>query len=407
MRVLMTLAFALCACGVSNECKPSTGDICSASGTGIAGFSGDGKAAFTAELYLPIDVTVHDATAYVVDWNNHRIRGIDSAGIIKTVAGSGKLGDGPDGLAEQADFNHPTSVAFDPDGRLVIAAWHNSRLKRLDLQTGELTNSCGTGKRAYTGDNGPALMADLDLPAGVAFDSKGNAFVMDQANQVIRKIDPAGIISRYAGQCVIACVEPLVPAACAGTNKTYCKVDPDGCKKPCEGGFAGDDGPALSARMNQPYGQAADPAGRLAIDADDNLYFADTKNHRVRKITAEGIITTVAGNGTAGKDGDGGKATEGQLDTPADVAISRDGTLYIADTQNSCIRAVTSDGTLHTVAGVCGQSGFRGDHATATSALLNRPYGIDVDGDGLLYIADTYNHRLRIVRLAAASRQAQ
>lgn len=397
MRGLL-VALLLTGCGGTPECKPRAGEICSAAGTGLAGFSGDKGPAVSAELYLPIDVTVRGTTTYVVDWNNHRIRSIDSGGMITTIAGSGNLGDGPEGVAQQASFNHPTQVAFDPQGRLVIAAWHNSRLKRLDLATGQLTDSCGTGQRAYSGDNGPAMLAALDLPAGVAFDSKGNTFVMDQANQVIRKIDASDLITRYAGQCVIACVDPLVPVACTGSNKTYCRVDPDGCKKPCEGAFGGDNGPALQARISQPFGQAADPAGRLVIDGKDNLFFADTKNHRIRKIDAAGIITTVAGNGTAGHGGDGGKATEAQLDTPADVAISADGTLYIADTRSSCIRAVATDGRITTVAGVCGQSGFRGDNARATSALLNRPYGIDVL-DGLLYIADTYNHRIRVVRL--------
>ncbi len=398
MRATFLTCALLAACGPGNECKPKAAEICSAAGTGIAGFSGDGKAAVTAELYLPIDVTAHEGSIYVVDWNNHRIRSIDRQGIIQTIAGSGNLGDGPEGLADKADFNHPTNVTFNPQGKLAIAAWHNSRIKVLDLATRELTDTCGTGKRAYTGDDGPATMADLDLPAGVAFDSKGNTFVMDQANQVIRKIDAAGMISRYAGQCVISCVAPLVPVACAGNNKTYCRVDPDGCKKPCEGGFGGDDGPALDARMNQPFGQAADPAGRLVIDKNDNLFFADTKNHRIRKIDSAGIITTVAGSGKAGKGGDGGKATDALLDTPTDVALGADGTLFIADTQSSCVRAVTADGMIKTVAGVCGQSGFKGDQGPATGALLNRPYGIDVGADGLLYIADTYNHRIRIAR---------
>lgn len=384
-------------------CDPAGGNLCTVAGTGTAGFSGDGKRAEQAELYLPVDVTRGpDQKLYVVDFNNHRIRAVDARGVISTVAGTGLLGDGPEGPALEADFNHPTQVAFDPGGRLVIAAWHNSRIKRIDPTTGLMSDIGGTGKRAYSGDEGPVKQADLDLPAAIAFDSKGNTLVMDQANQVIRKIDLQGMITRFAGQCLVnECAPGEQPTACAGTNKFACgAADAEVCKKPCLGGFGGDGGPALLARMSQPFGQAADPAGRLAVDAHDNVYFADSRNHRIRQIDAAGIITTVAGNGEEGFGGEGGPATEAQLNTPTDLALAADGTLYFADTLNSCVRAVGTDGIIRTVAGVCGERGSTGENGPASRALLDRPYGLDLTSEGLLYIADTYNHRIRVVRVA-------
>jgi len=168
-------------------------------GTGIAGSNGDGLPPVETNLYLPQDVTVGpDGDVYLVDWNNHRIRRIRD-GVVETVAGTGELGEAKDGDALYAQFNHPTNVTFDADGRMIIAAWHNSLVKRLDLSTGLLTNLAGTGARAFGGDGGPGNDAKLDLPSSVVVDSVGNILISDQANYRLRILEPSGTINTFAG----------------------------------------------------------------------------------------------------------------------------------------------------------------------------------------------------------------
>jgi len=399
-RLVAMLAIGTASMGCDGYCEPSEGTLCTVVGTGEAGFSGDGADARTAELYQPMDVTVGpDGRVFIVDWNNHRIRVVNDDHVITTVAGTGDLGDGPVGPALEADFNHPTSVTFDAEGRMWIAAWHNSRIRRIDLAGGVMEDVCGTGGRAYAGDGGPAATAILDLPAGIAFDADQNLIVVDQANQVLRRINADdGTIERIAGQCVVVdgCPDGGTPTQCPGSDKFSC--DMAMCARPCAGAFGGDGGDAMEARFSMPFGQAADPAGRVAVDADGNLFLADTRNHRIRRIGTDGVVTTIAGDGERGSAGDGVPATEAQLDNPVDVDFGPDGTLYIADTFNSCIRAVGTDGIIRTVAGVCGQRGDASDGEAADEGLLDRPYGLDVDGQ-LLYIADTLNHRIRVVGL--------
>ncbi|GIW41420.1 MAG: hypothetical protein KatS3mg076_1997 [Candidatus Binatia bacterium] len=324
--------------------------------------NGDGLPALETQLYLPQDVTVApDGTVYFPDWNNHRIRRIVD-GIVETVTGTGKLGEARDGPALEVDYNHPTNVAFDHEGRMVIAAWHNSLVKRLDFSTGWVENLAGTGARAFGGDGGPGNQALLDLPSSVAVDSKGNILISDQANFRIRLLEPSGIIRTVCG---------------VGTQ-----------------GYSGDGGPAALAELNSPVGQAAPPAGRIAIDGRDRVYIADTGNHVIRMVDENGIITTIAGTGEPGYSGDGGPATEARLHTPSDVAVAPDGTVYVADTMNHVVRRISPDGVITTVAGT-GKRGFGGDGGPAEEALLDRPYGIGIAPDGSVYVADTHNHRIR------------
>jgi sugar lactone lactonase YvrE len=333
-------------------------------GSGAAGYDGDSRNPIETALYLPQDITIApDGRLYLVDWNNHRIRRI-SQGVIETIAGTGELGDAQDGDALYVQFNHPTQISFDHEGRMLIAAWHNSLVKRLDFSTGRVENVAGTGARAYGGDNGPANDARLDLPSSVVCDSRGNIYISDQANYRIRMVDAAGIIRTICG---------------TGTA-----------------GYSGDGGPATGAQLRAPRGQSAPPAGRIAIDADDRIYIADTGNHVIRLIDTDGTIHTIAGTGEAGYSGDGGPATQAQLDTPSDVAITSNGIIYIADTMNSVVRVIDREGIIRTYAGT-GEQGFSGDGGLAREAQLDRPYGIDVAGNGTLFVADTHNHRYREV----------
>ena len=334
-------------------------------GTGIAGVNDDGQSPLETHLYLPQDITLGpDGMLYLVDWNNHRIRRINTAGVVETVAGSGELGEARDGDALYAQFNHPTNVAFDDQGRMIIAAWHNSLVKRLDFATGQVTNLAGTGARAFGGDGGQGNEARLDLPSSVVVDSNGNIIISDQANYRLRILEPSGIINTFAG---------------TGTP-----------------GGAGDGGPAIEAQLNGPKGQSAAPASRIAIDARNRIHIADTGNHRVRMIDEAGVIHPIAGTGEKGYGGDGGPATAAQLDTPSDIAIAPNGTLYIADTGNNVIRVVKPNGDIETFAGN-GVRGFSGDGGPAASAELDRPYGVELAPNGDLYIADTHNQRIRKV----------
>jgi hypothetical protein len=367
-RLVPWLSLALAACGGSEDpCPERSGVICNYMGTGFAGLGGERESRLETPLYLPQDLTIGpDARAYVLDWNNHRVRVVEKDDTTITIIGTGELGDAPDGPALQAGLNHPTHVAFDPQGRLVLSAWHNSKVMWMELASEHLETIVGTGRRSFGGDGGPALAAILDLPVATAFAPDGSMFVADQANQRIRKVNPAGVISTVVGTG--------------------------------EAGFGGDGGPALQARLQGPAGQAASPSGKIATDADGNLYIADSGNQRVRKVTPDGIITTVAGSGAEeGPLGEGVPAVQARLARPTDVAIGPDGSLYIADTDHSCVRRVDPQGLIWTVAGICGTSGRSGDLGPATSALLARPFGIEVDAKGTLYIADTYNHRIRIV----------
>lgn len=390
---------------------PEPGIICTIAGSGGFGYSGDDGPALAAEFSLPQDSLMGpDGELLVLDWNNHRLRKLTGDGTIVHVAGRGELGGDLDS-PENQDFNHPSNLLLDPDsGEVVIAAWHNSKVRMVDLETGDVVDRCGDGRRAYIGDGGPAAIAAFDLPAALAWDPGGNLIIMDQANQVIRTVDGEGNVTRLAGNCIIdqppaaggpgPCdIEDLI--ACPGTNKMACS-DMSFCGLPCNPGYAG--GTAGTLRMAQPFGQSADPAGRIAYDADGNLLWVDTENSLVRKLDPEGNDTIVAGlppvdgEQQKGYSGDGGPATEATLNRPVDIAIDGDGTIYVSDVFNDCIRAIDTDGTIDTFAGVCGERDFDGDGGPANQAHFKLPYGIELSGD-TLYIADTGNSVIRAVRL--------
>lgn len=334
-------------------------------GNGEAGRGAEGVGPLQTQLYLPQDLTFGpDGLPYILDWNNHRVRVLDG-GVMRTVIGTGELGDAPAGQALEIGLNHPTHISFDPLGRLILSAWHNSMILRMDFATGHIEPIVGDGTRLYRGDGGPPVEAWVNLPVATAFDAAGRMYISDQENQRIRMVDNNDIITTVAG-----------------TGQP---------------GFSGDGGLAVDAQIFAPVGQAAAPTSRIAIDSDGNLYLADTANNRIRKIDTGGIISTVAGNGAAGFSGEGGLATEAALSFPIDIDIDDEGNLFIADTFNSCIRKVDTNGNITTFAGRCGISGYDGDDGPPEEARLDRPYGIAFDIDGNLYIADTHNHRIRIV----------
>jgi len=273
------------------------------------------------------------------------------AALITTVAGGGNsFGDG--GTATEAQLRYPSGVAVDSSGNLYIADTGNHRIRKVDTD-GVITTVAGTGSSGYSGDGGAATEAQLSSPSGVAVDSSGNLYIADSGNNRIRQVDTNGVITTVAG-----------------------------------GGFDGDGGAATSARLSYPSG--------VAVDSSGNLYIADKGKHRIRKVDTNGVISTVAGDGTTGYSGDFGAAAEAQLDNPSGVAVDSSGNLYIVDTRNNSIRKVDTNGVISTVAGD-GTYGYSGDGGAATDAQLYNPSAVAVDSSGNLYIADTNNGRIRKV----------
>lgn len=401
----------------------AVGVICTIAGNGENGYDRDADTkaipALEAKMSLPQDtLTAPDGTLYILDWNNHRVRRLDPEGMLRWVAGRGELGGSLDDPSN-GDFNHPTNIIFDESGdNILIAAWHNSKVRIIERATGLVTDTCGDGKRAYFGDDGPAKSSSLDLPASLALAPNGDLIIMDQANQVLRYVDPAGDIHVLAGKCVIDAPAPAGPGPCPeGVEPVQCPDGPNGpsgkftcgdpamfCSRPCTPGYAGDEGPAEEMRMAQPFGQAAAPAGRIAFDRAGNLYFADTSNHLIRMIDTDGIVHRVAGTPPAagvpqnGYAGDGGPALAAKLSFPVDLAFGDDGTLFFTDVRNDCVRAIDSEGIIRTVVGRCGEKGYDGDGGAADAALLNLPFGVEWV-DGVLMVADTGNSVIRRVRL--------
>jgi uncharacterized protein (TIGR03437 family) len=331
-------------------------------GTGPSGPDGDNGLATQAELYTPSDVVVDSSgNLYIADTQNNRIRKVNTAGIITTVAGGACCGFGGDGgPATSATLNQPTGVAVDSSGNVYIADTDNQVIRK--VSGGTITTIAGTpGTGGFSGDGGPAASAMLFYPHAVAVDNSGNVFIADTQNDVIRKIDAAtGIISTVAG-----------------TGKR---------------GYSGDGGPATTAALCS--------VGSVALDTSGNIFFPDGCQ-RIREVSAAtGNITTIAGNGTAGYAGDGGAATSAQLFDPNGVAVNASGDVFIADTHFSIIRKV-SNGIMTTVAGD-GGAGYYGDGGAATLASIYNPLGVAADNSGNFFIADTGNNRIREVSPSAS-----
>ena len=389
-----------------------SGTLTIVAGSGSQGYSGDGGPAISAELYWPNGVAVDGVgNLFIADLGNNRIRMVNPAGIIATVAGNGMISDSGDGgPATSASLHVPAGVAVDRAGNLFIADSDNGRIRMVN-PAGTITTVAGNGTAGYSGDGGLATSASLWCPNGVAVDGAGNLFIAETCNSRVRTVNPAGIITTVAGNgscafggdggpAIAASLCDLQGVAVDGAgdlfiadfgNSRIREVSAGGIITTVAGNgvyeYGGDGGPATSAALSGPHGVAV---------YSGSLLIADSYDERVRKVAPNGIISTAAGNGGYRYSGDGGPATAALLDFPTGVAADAAGDLFIADEDNNRIRKVSPGGTVTTVAGN-GVNTYSGDGGPAASASLNLPEGIAVDGTGNLFIADTSNHRIRMV----------
>jgi sugar lactone lactonase YvrE len=353
----------------------SSGTITTVVGNGLVG---DGGPATSASLYDPRSpILDSQGNLYIVDATNNRIRKVDTPGNISTVAGNGipcpdpqvsTCGDG--GSATSASLGIPRTVTIDPSGNLIIADSGSNRIR--EVTDGNITTIAGTGSAGFSGDGEPATGAELNDPRGVVLDSNQNMYFVDAGNNRVRRIDATTHdISTIAGNGP----DGNAPSGCQG-----------------QGSYSGDGGPAISATLNCPLG--------LDIDSKGNLFVSDTQNNRIRRIDAvTQIITTVAGNGTAGFSGDGGAATSAMLNNPDRISINAAGNFFISDTNNERIRRVDgTTGIITTFAGN-GNFGFAGDGGPAVSASFSTPTGVVVTSQGNMYVGDLLNNRIRLVLL--------
>ncbi len=340
------------------------GVITTFAGNGIVGYSGDGSVAIGAEFNNLSGISSDSiGDIYISDAGNDYIRKIDTSGIITRFAGrllsAGFSGDG--GLDTSAKLNDPAGTTFDKHGNFYIADNLNNRVRKVNT-AGNIYTFAGCNSytsTGYKGDGGPAILAQLSAPTGVAYDTAQNLYIADRGNHVVRMINSAGIISTIAGDDT--------------------------------SGYTGDGGPAINAKMVSPYSVATDRKG--------NLFICDPGKNVVRKVNSAGIISTYAGRGVPGFSGDGGLADTARLSTPTAIATDKYGNLYIADEANNRIREVDTNRVITTIAGTDIAS-FFGDGGAAILAEFNQPDGICTDTAGNIYISDKNNYRIRKIDAA-------
>jgi sugar lactone lactonase YvrE len=331
---------AAASCSLTNDACPYT--VTTIAGSSDGYLDGTGTA---ARFSMPTGVAVDTAgNLYVIDAFNQRIRAVTAAGVVTTLAGGATAGSA-DGTGNAAQFSYPSGIAIGSDATLYVADQGNN-LVRKATAAGVVTTLAGSGD--FGSLDGTGTAAQFNTPYSVAVDTNGNVYVADKSNTRIRKVTSAGVVTTLAG----------------------------GSK-----GFA--DGTGGAAQFNQPQG--------VAVDAHGVVYVADTQNNRIRKVTAAGEVTTLAGSGKAGWADDAGTAAV--LNQPDGLTVDAQGNVFVADTSNDRIRKVTAAGVVTTLAGN-GGGGGNGDGA-GTAASFNKPQGIAVDSQGNLYVADTGSNRIR------------
>ena len=340
---------------------PENGTITTMAGTGEAGYDGDGGPAGEARLSEPFMCAFdRQGNLYVAESANHCVRRIDGrSGIITTIAGTGELGYGGDGgPADEATFNQPYALDVAANGDLYIVDRLNAVVRKVDAASGIISTVAGTGAPGSGGDGGPATEAALGEPNDCFLDGKGGLLIADVQDQRIRLLDLAtGIITTFAG---------------------------NGDKA-----RAGDGLPATEASI----------LGARAVcgDGQGNTYICEREGNGVRRVDASGVMSTFAGTGEGGYGGDGGPALAATWGAPKAIRCDARGNVLVVDTENHAIRRIdATTGVVTTVAG--GRRSGAGDGGPAIAAGLDRPHGCCVDAKGNLYIADSNNHRVRVVR---------
>ena len=457
------------------------GIITTVAGDGGFFFMGDNGPSYRASIAGPTGVVVDkNGILYIADRNNNRIRSVDTQGMIRTVAGTGQQDyNGDSEMARDTNLYLPFGVALDQDGKLLIIDRSHYRIRRIDPRRGSIETVAGNGVKMFAGDGGPATGAKLSFPHGIAVDKKGNVIFSDKGHYRIRRVSPDGIIQTIAGTGIRGNIGdglPALKASIYGATSLKLndkeemfiispssfvsilrKIDEKGMMRKVldtvsknylasiakskykgkvqtgelaiittfsdiafdhkgnmfisdrlnhqirkvsaqgkittiagtgESAYYGDGGPASEAAFRDPSALVTDKAG--------NLYIADAANNMIRKIDSKGIITTIAGNGNHKNTGDGGPALKAGIRNMDYLAMSPTGELHIVGMNSHIVRKITKDGNIMTVAGT-GDQGFFGDGGPATKAMLKSPSAITFDSKGNLYISDMGNNRIRKV----------
>jgi uncharacterized protein (TIGR03437 family) len=342
--------------------KLTSGTLTVVAGNSRAGFAGDGGPAVTAELNSPQGIAIDPAgNVYIADTNNNRVRIVTTNGIINTFAGNGLVGSplafGDGGLASQANLHLPGGVALDSKGNVYIADTGDNLIRMVNT-SGIISTIAGDSLPGYSGDGAAATNAEVHAPEDVQVDGSGNVYIADTANAYIREITAKdGHINFIAGNGTV--------------------------------GYGGDGGLATSAGLIEPFS--------ISVDSKGNVFIAEPESGRIRELTiSNNNMITAVGTGVLGFTGDGGSALKAEIHLAQGVAVDTSGNIYIADTFNNRIRMVSSSGTISTIAG-SGAVSYSGDGGAATSAQLFVPQATAVDSNGNLYIADTANNVIRQV----------